>query len=232
MAQAHAGLATHGTAYFALEQTAGKGQRGKSWLSAPGENIMMSLNLSPRAVRIDQAFLLSAAVALGCYDFYKSIAGDETAIKWPNDIYWRDRKAGGILIENQLGAPDNSWNCSIAGIGLNVNQTVFEQQQAKAVSLKQITGKAFDVFTLAKELCVYISKRMELLYTSRFKQLIDDYNQALYLRGHSTKLRSGPVVFTTEIAGVDPGGWLLTRDAVDRRFAVGEVEWLTNQPET
>ena len=229
MAQAHAGLATHGTAYFALEQTAGKGQRGKTWLSAPGQNIMMSLNLSPGAARIDQSFLLSAAVALGCYDFCKSIASDEISIKWPNDIYWRDRKAGGILIENQVRAPDNSWICSIAGMGINVNQTVFDEHRTRPVSLKQLTGKDFDVISLAKVLCNYVSKRMEMFYDNRHQLLISDYNQALFMRGRNVKLRQGPVVFETVITGVEAGGWLLTKDAVDRRFSVGEVEWLPNQ---
>jgi BirA family transcriptional regulator, biotin operon repressor / biotin---[acetyl-CoA-carboxylase] ligase len=229
MAQAHAGLASHGTAYFALEQTAGKGQRGRTWLSAPGENIMMSLNLSPGAARIDQSFLLSTAVALGCYDFYKSIAGDETSLKWPNDIYWRDRKAGGILIENRLGAPDNSWNCSIAGIGINVNQTVFETHRAKPVSLKQITGKDFDVIGLANDLCGYINGRMKLFYQNQYEVLVKDYNQALFMRDRLVKLKSGPVVFETTVVGIDAAGCLLTTDAIERKFTFGEIEWLSNQ---
>jgi BirA family biotin operon repressor/biotin-[acetyl-CoA-carboxylase] ligase len=97
MGQANAGLAGHGTVYFALEQTAGKGQRGKSWITTVGENIMMSVVIEPQSLKINDQFLLSAAIALGCYDFFKSYAGDEISIKWPNDIYWRDRKAGGYL---------------------------------------------------------------------------------------------------------------------------------------
>ncbi|WP_315818363.1 biotin--[acetyl-CoA-carboxylase] ligase [Paraflavitalea speifideaquila] len=103
MAQATAGLASHGTVYFALQQTAGKGQRGKTWHTTPGENIMMSVVIQPQALITNQQFLLSAAIALGCYDFFKTYAGEETSIKWPNDIYWRDRKAAGILIESRVG---------------------------------------------------------------------------------------------------------------------------------
>ncbi len=226
MAQARAGFAGHGTTYFALEQTAGKGQRGKSWVSAPGENIMMSLNLSPGTAHINQAFLFSATIALGCYDFYKSIAGDDTSVKWPNDIYWRDRKAGGILIENQLTPPDNSWSSAIAGMGINVNQTRFDEYQAKAVSLKQITGKEFDVIRLARSLCGFISQRLELFYKNKSDKILSDYNSALFMLGQKVKLRQGPVTFETIIKGVDSWGWLLTSDNADRRFAVGEVEWI------
>ena len=110
MGQATAGKAGHGTVYFTLEQTAGKGQRGKTWLATPGENIMMSVVIEPHPLKTSQQFLLSAAIALGCYDFFKNYAGDETSIKWPNDIYWRDRKAAGILIESRVKSrePGNS----------------------------------------------------------------------------------------------------------------------------
>ena len=86
MAQARAGLAKHGAAYLALEQTGGKGQRGKSWITNPGENILLSVVLEPKALIIGNQFILSASVALGCYDFLKNYTGSElTTIKLPND---------------------------------------------------------------------------------------------------------------------------------------------------
>ncbi len=229
MAQAHAGLATPGTAYFALEQTAGKGQRGKSWKSAPGENIMMSLYLSPGAENLGRTFLLSVAVSLGCYDFYKSLAGDDTSIKWPNDLYWRDRKAGGILIENNVGAPDNSWNFSIAGIGINVNQTDFSGLDGRAVSLKQITGKDFDVPALARRLCGSIGARMESFYKKEFDHLLADYNQVLFKKGHKVRLKKGTAAFETTITGVSETGDLVVYDTSERRFGFGEVSWIFNK---
>src|ERR1700741_610993 len=102
MQKVHAGLASHGNGYFALEQTAGKGQRGKSWTAAHGENIILSVTVETLPVKGLEPFHLSVATALAAKDLLEKYAGNEVGIKWPNDIYWRDRKAGGILIENVL----------------------------------------------------------------------------------------------------------------------------------
>jgi BirA family transcriptional regulator, biotin operon repressor / biotin---[acetyl-CoA-carboxylase] ligase len=226
MAQAHAGLATAGTAYFALDQTAGKGQRGKSWISVPGENIIMSLILSPAGASADKTFLLSAAVSLACYDFYKILAGDEVSIKWPNDIYWRDRKAGGILIENVFGAPDNSWNCSIAGMGININQSDFGEFATRAVSLKQITGRIHEVTALGRQLCLAVDKRMRQFYAPDYESLMNDYNQALFKRNQAVKLKKDSAVFRTTIREVDRYGKLHVEDTMQRSFGFGEVVWV------
>jgi BirA family biotin operon repressor/biotin-[acetyl-CoA-carboxylase] ligase len=224
MAQATAGLATHGTVYFALEQTAGKGQRGKTWHTTPGENIMMSVVIQPQALKTSQQFLLSAAIALGCYDFFKTYAGDETSIKWPNDIYWRDRKAAGILIESRVGNPLNTWLFAIAGMGININQTQFAPEALRPVSLKQITGKTYDINTLAQELCTFLENRYQTIWNPQ--QLLADYQQALYKLGQSVKLKKANSVFETTIQGVTPSGQLITRDTLERQFEVGEVEWV------
>jgi BirA family biotin operon repressor/biotin-[acetyl-CoA-carboxylase] ligase len=226
MGQAHAGLAKPGTAYFAFEQTAGKGQRGKTWNSVAGQNIIMSLVLDPGGITPDKTFMLSASVSLGCYDFYKSFAGDETTIKWPNDIYWRDRKAGGILIENSIGAPDSSWNCSIAGIGVNINQTDFGDLAKRAVSLKQITGKVSDPVALAKLLCECIGARLAHFKAKRWTAILDSYNDVLFMKGQKVKLKAGPVLFETRIKMVDMSGQLIVSEPIERSFAFGEVTWV------
>jgi BirA family biotin operon repressor/biotin-[acetyl-CoA-carboxylase] ligase len=221
MGQAAAGKADHGTVYFALEQTAGKGQRGKSWLATPGENIMMSVVIQPQALKTSQQFLLSATIALGCYDFFKTYAGDETRIKWPNDIYWRDRKAGGILIESRLGP---EWLWAIAGMGININQTQFASETLRPVSLKQITGKTYDINELARELCHSLEDRYQAINNP--SRLLADYHEALYKLEQPVKLRKDNGVFETTIRGVTPTGQLITRDTMERYFEVGEVEWV------
>jgi len=222
MGQAHAGLAGHGTVYFALEQTAGKGQRGKSWVTTVGENIMMSVVIEPHLLKTSDQFLLSVAIALGCYDFFKNYAGEETAIKWPNDIYWRDRKAGGILIENRIG--NGQWLYAIAGMGLNINQTQFAEAARRPVSLKQITGKTYDIQLMARELCARLETRYQSLNDP--EKLFADYQQALFRQGQAVKLKKGNTVFETTIQGVTRLGQLITRDALERYFEVGEIEWI------
>jgi BirA family biotin operon repressor/biotin-[acetyl-CoA-carboxylase] ligase len=234
MAQAHAGMATHGTLYFAHEQWAGKGQRGRTWKSRPGENILLSAVLDPVPLILTQPFLLSVAVALACHDFFSAYAGrDETTIKWPNDLYWRDRKAGGLLIENSFQG--DRWMFAIAGIGININQVEFPPGTGHPVSLRQITGRSFDALQSGKELGKYLSERylqlsasgaVQAIGTSPGEVLLAAYNARLYGRGKTVRLKKDNAVFTTVVEGVRSSGELLTRDTLERSFSFGEVEWL------
>ncbi len=158
-----------GMLFLPYQQTGGKGQRGKTWQTGNGENIAISIIIEPKQLQVAEQFKLSVAVALGCYDFFSGYAGDETFIKWPNDIYWRDRKAGGVLIENVIGKDstrkrsNSVWKYAVVGIGININQTAFSNELKNVVSLKQITGKNFDVVDLAKELQAMVLKRVDSL---------------------------------------------------------------------
>jgi len=221
MRQIQAGLASHGITWFAREQTAGKGQRGKSWLTTPNQNIMVSTVVQPGLLP-GQQFWLSAAVALACYDFYKNYAGDETRIKWPNDLYWRDRKAGGILIENVFRGAD--WLFAVVGIGININQAQFDASLPNPVSLKQITGKDFDAVELAKELCQALELRYQALVTGGADSILEAYRTVLYRMNESVTLKKGNILFETTIQGVSDTGRLLTKDVMEREFDFGEVE--------
>lgn len=224
MAKVHAGLASHGMAWFAKEQTAGKGQRGKSWVSESGKNIAMSIVLQPEWLNISEQFYLNAAMAVGCFNFLKEYAGSETQIKWPNDLYWRDRKAGGILIENIFQG--TLWKVSIVGIGININQVTFNDTLKNPVSLKQITGKDYDCEELAKELCSNLTEITEQIRHSSFKQTIATYNNHLFKRNEKVRLKKGNMVFETVVKGVSVQGRLQTTDSTEREFEFGEVEWL------
>ena len=92
------GMAQHGTAVFAHEQTRGKGQRNKQWLSGNRDNIALSLILNPGRILNTEVFILSMAAANAAFQLINRYIPEELSIKWPNDIYWRDRKAAGILI--------------------------------------------------------------------------------------------------------------------------------------
>lgn len=221
MAQVQAGLARHGAAWFAYEQTAGKGQRNKQWITNPSENIILSVVLQPFTLTASEQFLLSASVALACCDFYKNYAGDETRIKWPNDLYWRDRKAGGILIENSFRGSE--WTFAIAGMGININQAQFHPSLPNPVSLKQITGKEFDVLTLARELCSKLEERFFALANSSAESIIQQYEAVMYKRGQVVILKKNDQVFKTLVRGISPAGKLI---AGDKLYDFGEVEWL------
>ncbi len=224
MAKVHAGMASHGMVWFTHEQTDGKGQRGKSWEMEPCKNIAMSLVLETGQLSATQQFYLSAAIALACFDFFAGYAGGETKIKWPNDLYWRDRKAGGILIENIFHG--KQWKWAIAGIGVNVNQTKFGSGIKNPVSLKQITGKEFNTVNAAKELYALLMKNVETLNADSAGTVIENYNKHLYKLNEDVELKKNGINFKTVIKGVSSQGRLLTIDAIDRTFDFGEVEWV------
>jgi len=101
MNEARLGQTSDGAAYFALDQYQGKGQRDKTWNSKPGENIILSVVKDCSGFHLNNQFQLSVAVALACFDFFSAYAGDETRIKWPNDIYWlfyARRRSGGVVL--------------------------------------------------------------------------------------------------------------------------------------
>lgn len=222
MQQVHDGLAKHGMAWFATEQTAGKGQRGKNWASEKGKNIAMSLVLEPGELKITNQFHLSAAIALAVFEFLKTYAGDEIKIKWPNDLYWRDRKAGGILIENKFQG--KTWKWAVVGIGINVNQTEFSKELVNPVSLKQVTGKTFNVIDLAKELQSLMMKNLATGITPA--EILQQYNEHLYKINQLVTFRKAGVKFDTVIKEVSAQGKLVTVDAIEREFDFGEVEWV------
>lgn len=219
----HEGMAQHGMAVFAHQQTQGKGQHNKTWLGEPGKNIAMSIILQPPALSLSQSFLVSMATAIGIYQFFAENAGSETKVKWPNDLYWRDRKAGGILIENiVLGS---EWKAAVVGIGINVNQTSFENLENKAVSLKQITGKEYDVIAAAKDLCGYLAASYEVLHKLP-SQIIESYKNHLYKLNETVRLKKGSRVFDATIKDVTTMGELIVQHTMEERFTVGEVEWV------
>jgi len=231
MALIHAGLTSQGAVYFTHEQTHGKGQRGKSWISSRGENILLSAVLEPVFLEPTEQFLLSMTVALASYDFLSKYAHGEWSIKWPNDLYWRDRKAGGILIESVCRG--QKWLFAVVGIGININQTQFSQQASQAVSLKQITGSDFSTVELARELCWHINVRYAVLSQKSTGDLVREYNEHLFKRGQSVTLKKGNDEISVSISGVTEQGQLVTFEnqsnshPVEHRFDFGEVEWQT-----
>ena len=221
-----ANLAAHGITFFAHNQTAGRGQHGKSWIIEPGCNITMSVIVDCSFLSLSTPFPLSVMAALASHDFFSNYAPEETYIKWPNDLYWRDRKAGGILIENQVRG--NIWQWGVVGIGINLNQVRFPESLLNPVSLKQITGKEFQTVEMAKELCQCIENRYQQLKEGFFEDLLIQYNQHLFKRGLEVKLKKNNIVFNCLIKGVSAGGELLVSGGLQDSFRFGEVTWEVN----
>ena len=226
MAQARQGFATHGATWFAHVQTAGKGQRGKRWEAAPCENILLSVLLDARPMLVSSQFMLSAAVALSVYDLLQNTDVSGCFIKWPNDIYWNDRKAGGILIENIFRGTE--WQWAVAGIGLNVNQLLFEASLPNPVSLQQITGNTYKPVALAKAVCSLLQQRFALLANNQHELLLNDYNAVLYKRNKKVLLKKDNAIFECTVQQVNMQGKLEVTGAPEPQYAFGEVEWIIN----
>lgn len=143
------GKAQHGTVVLAHDQTAGLGQRGRTWLSAPGLDLTFSVVCRPANLRADRQFGLSKVAALAVHDAVQELVTADARIKWPNDILVAGRKVAGILIRNELAGERVS--TSIVGIGLNVNSTAFPEELA-ATSLLLETGAPLDRMAVLQRL--------------------------------------------------------------------------------
>jgi BirA family transcriptional regulator, biotin operon repressor / biotin---[acetyl-CoA-carboxylase] ligase len=220
----HAGMAQHGTAVFSREQTKGRGQRNRDWISEKNSNIALSLIIDINGrIPLSRMFLLSKAIALGTINFFNNYTSGGCFIKWPNDLYWGDRKAGGILIENVLAG--NEWKYSIAGVGININQTEFSLPAGKAVSLKMITGRSYDPEVLARELQQYLLKA--------YDDLLDDpaavsrsYYDHLFKLNETARFRKSSQSFDAIVKDVTDFGELVLQHSLEEKFAVGEIEWV------
>lgn len=165
MEQIKAGKAISGSCYNTPFQTHGKGQHGRIWESEKGQNLLCSYVLELKSLNPSKNWGpedqkgLSAAVAIGAKAFFGAHAGEETLIKLPNDIYWRDRKAGGILIENSLRGTE--WTWAVIGIGFNINQTSFSPDAPNPVSLRQITGRQWEIARLQTELSKALTESIQ-----------------------------------------------------------------------
>ena len=163
-------------------QTAGRGQAGNSWESEKGKNLLFSTLLRYPEVEAANQWRLSMLVAVAVREAITSILSplasrlSPITIKWPNDIYYNDQKLVGILIENTLSGRQIAY--TIAGVGINVNQTQWLSNAPNPVSMKQITGEEYDVENLLNAFLEAI-QRWEKAST---EQLREEYIKHLYRR--------------------------------------------------
>ena len=158
-------------------QTAGRGQAGNSWESEAGLNLLCSSLLRYKGVLATQQWRISMLVAVALWETIAQYLPTEfLSIKWPNDIYYGDKKLVGILIENSLSGQYVGY--SIAGIGVNVNQTQWLSNAPNPISMKEITGKEHDMEVVMNE-WIGAMKTWELRTTEEIKAA---YMQHLYRR--------------------------------------------------
>jgi BirA family biotin operon repressor/biotin-[acetyl-CoA-carboxylase] ligase len=170
-----------GTLFTTSDQTAGRGQRGNTWEASPGKNLTISIVLHPSWLEPSEQFYLSQLVSLAVAATVEEILPEKFAseirVKWPNDIFVGEKKIGGILIENIIR--EGMLAVSIAGIGLNVNQGIFESAP-RAVSLLQVLGYETDTENCLSRVCKQIEWRYLQLKTGKKKELRNEYLEKLF----------------------------------------------------
>lgn len=136
-------------------QTLGRGQFGNSWKSKNGQNMLLSVYLSPSWLQPMEFFYLNMSVCLAVLDTVSTYV-DGAVVKWPNDIWFKRKKLAGILIENQISG--RAIDQTIVGVGLNVNQ-VFDE--TAFTSIKQLAGKEISLREVIERFCVSLEKRYQ-----------------------------------------------------------------------
>ena len=206
-------------------QSAGKGQKGNRWMSQDGKNLLFSIILYPDTIQPMNQFLISMTVSLGIRDFLTEIIPD-CSIKWPNDIYAGDRKIAGILIENTI--KESLVESTVAGIGLNVNQTDFPPDIPNPVSIKDITGKDHDLNFSLEKLARKLDKRYKELLSGASGKIRTDYISSLYRLYEKCNFQTVGGYLTGQIVSVTKNGYLQVEDQDNRihEFSFKEIDFI------
>lgn len=207
-------------------QTSGRGQKGNSWSSNRGENLLFSILIFPNMIVANEQFIISQIVALSIRNVLSRIT-DGVMVKWPNDIYCNEKKIAGILIENNLFG--KTIESSIIGIGININQKIFTTDLINPVSLFQITGKEFNRDSILEEILSEFGMLYDELKQNKRNKIESQYFENLYrLHGyHWYKDVNG--IFQAKIMNVLPSGYLVLRaigESVDREYSFKEVQFV------
>jgi BirA family biotin operon repressor/biotin-[acetyl-CoA-carboxylase] ligase len=217
-----------GTVVHTAHQTHGKGQRGAGWITEPGRNLTASVILKPGFLAIKNQFFLYQVAALACYDAMAELLDNsqiDIKIKWPNDILVNKKKIGGVLIENNLH--NNHINWCVLGIGLNVNQEIFDNT-LNAVSLKLLDGKTRDIGDVLKAVCRHLEKHYLSLLNTKLPLIKEKYLKRLYGLHEHLNFEIGGVSKIMLVKGLGTTGLLLLEDGSGREIEVDvkEVKWL------
>lgn len=206
----------HAHVIAARTQTAGRGQRGNSWEAEPLKNLTYSQMLRPTAMSATRQFELSMLTSLALLDVLSRHLPEpeRLSLKWPNDIYYGDRKLGGILIEGCVSGSE--LESFILGVGINVNQEVFTSDAPNPVSMKQISGREYELESLMQEVADAVAVQTDIYEEDpEIDELHALYMQSLWHREgmHPYRDTATGERFLAEIAGVAHSGLLSLRTA-------------------
>ncbi|MDR1556526.1 MAG: biotin--[acetyl-CoA-carboxylase] ligase [Tannerellaceae bacterium] len=217
-----------GSLVIAESQTAGRGQPGTRWESEPGKNLTFSLLLYPDCLPVNRQFLLSQITALAVKETLDAYTGD-ISVKWPNDVYWQNKKICGILIENNLSG--SQLHSSIIGVGLNLNQMQFGSDAPNPVSLRQITGEECNPEEILDRFLQNFFRYYLLLLQEKEEMIRNAYKSVLFRKEGFFTYCDAEGEFEARILDIAPQGHLIlqVRSGETRRYAFKEVSY-KNEP--
>jgi BirA family biotin operon repressor/biotin-[acetyl-CoA-carboxylase] ligase len=213
-----------GTVVRADNQTAGHGQFGSKWLSAAGQNLLVSIILYPSWLPVEHQFDLSMAAAAALHDTARALYPDgRWSVKWPNDLYEGNRKVAGILIRNSLSS--GHIQSSVVGIGLNVNQLTFDPALPNPASLSLISGRNYDTDQVAILLFEALERRYLQLKSGAGKGIKAVYEQIMYRKDIVSEFERLPEGshFSGIIRGVGESGMLLVEAETPEFFDLKQI---------
>lgn len=197
---------SEGAVVMTQGQTSGRGQGGTRWSSDEGKNLLLSFVFFPVFLSLKDIFSLNKAFSLAVRDYLHGRLGAGIKIKWPNDIYWADKKVCGMLLENTINS--TSINQSILGLGININQERFPDFLPNPVALKQVLGRELNLEYEFVLLCHHLESRYLQLRRGDAVRLHSDYVQSLYRYDEWCAYATDTEEFEAKIRGVDENGRL------------------------
>ncbi|MBT8280344.1 MAG: biotin--[acetyl-CoA-carboxylase] ligase [Muriicola sp.] len=208
------------TVLVADSQLNGIGQAGTVWNSEPGKNLTFSVLKHFEKLKADQGFTISMALSLTLIEVFRELEIPQLAIKWPNDIMSGNKKICGILIENTLKG--SKLKQAILGIGINVNQENFSGLP-NAASLKQISGKTFQLDVLLNRLLKLMNTSLDM-DNQNAEELSSAYEDLLYMRDQIAIYEINEEQVEGMIRGISQAGKLLVETKNGKEIECGLKE--------
>lgn len=215
-----------GTVIMAENQYEGRGQVGSKWHAEPGKNLTFSILLRPSFMQLRAQFNLNMTISIAVQKALESLIGTGLSVKWPNDIYFGHQKIGGMLVENIVAG--SHIKACIVGIGINVNQEVFETElQDRASSIYQILHRHVDLVTLLAEICSHIEAGYLKLKAGNYSGLRNEYLNYLYQYNVKANYRQNGEIMEGKIVDVSENG-LLSLETIDgiKTYNFKEIEFI------
>lgn len=214
----------NGKLIYALEQTDGKGYGSNSWHSLSGKNLLFSFGLKPDFLAAQDQFLLSMMVSLSLFNTLSDyIPSEKLSVKWPNDLFYEEKKIAGILIDH--GIQGNAIEYSIIGIGLNVNEIDFPSYLPNPISMRMIQGRSYDL----EEILHDFIRHFQSLYEQnmQWESMKELYLKHLFRFNKSASYRYDGDIKLGNIQDIDRYGQLVVAiDGVERTFGFKEIEFI------